>query len=257
MIKNKVRDKIKQGKPSIGVLSNLPSEHLTELFGIAGYEFIIFDMEHSAMTEETLESLARVAKSQDMVPMVRVRENDPRLVMGALDAGCLGIMFPQIESDHEARIAIDSTKYRPQGSRGINWKTVAGEWGRLNPEEYINSANENILNLIQIETKKGYENVETIVATEGIDLMIIGPSDLSGSMGYPGHPNHEDVKTAIERIEKVSRDSGIPLADSGVTNEDSIKKCLEKGVLLFIVNPVGIILESCMRPVTTFKSLCE
>jgi 4-hydroxy-2-oxoheptanedioate aldolase len=84
----------------------LPSAHLTEIFGIAGFDFIIFDMEHSTISEETLESLIRAAKIKGLVPMARVRENNSRLILGALDAGCLGIMIPQIESKEDAKEAV-------------------------------------------------------------------------------------------------------------------------------------------------------
>ncbi len=109
MLKNKLKGRIKQGKPSLGLNSNLGSHHLTEIFGIAGFDFIIFDMEHSTISEETLEGLVRAAKLKGLVPMARVRENNARLILGVLDAGCLGAMIPQVESREEAQEAVEST----------------------------------------------------------------------------------------------------------------------------------------------------
>ena len=253
MLANRVKERIKQGKPSVGLNSNLASTHLTEIFGIAGFDFVIFDMEHSTMSEETLEGLVRAAKLKACVPMARVRENNPRLVMGVLDAGCLGVMIPEVESKEEAQMAVESTKYRPLGSRGINWKTIAGEWGALDPAAYIRAANENILTLIQIETIKGAENIEEIVNVKGIDAIIIGPSDLSGSMGYPGNPTHEEVKKARDRIATVARGAGIPLGGAGSLHKEVMTEAQKKGFLVFTVNPAALILETCKQFVLEIK----
>jgi len=254
MLENAVKEKIKKGQPSIGLISNLASHHLTEIFGIVGFDFIIFDMEHSTISEETLEGLVRAAKLKGLVPMARVRENNSRFVLGALDAGCLGVMIPHVESEEEAREAVASTKYPPIGKRGLNWKTVAGAWGTLDPAEYVRAANDNILTIIQIETAKGLENVEKIVEVEGIDVIIIGPADLSASMGYPGDPEHEDVRKAIDKIMKVAKEKGIALGGSGSTDEDVMAESQKKGVLLFSVNPAAFIASSFNQLVTNIRS---
>jgi 2-keto-3-deoxy-L-rhamnonate aldolase RhmA len=253
MLKNTVKERMKQGKASVGLISNLASHHLTEIFGIAGFDYIIFDLEHSTISEETLEGLVRTAKLKGLIPMARVRENNARLVLGVLDAGCLGVMIPQVESKEEAQEAVESTKYRPLGKRGINWKTVAGEWGALEPAEYIKAANENILTLIQIETVKGFENVEEIVKVEGIDAIMTGPSDLSASMGYPGNPEHEDVKKAIGKIISVAKDAGIASGGAASANKEMMAKAQNNGVLLFTVNPAAFITESCKQLLSGIK----
>jgi 4-hydroxy-2-oxoheptanedioate aldolase len=253
MLENIVKERMKQGKPSVGLISNLASHHLTEIFGISGFDFIIFDMEHSTISEETLEGLVRTAKLKGLVPMARVRENNSRLVLGVLDAGCLGVMIPQVESKEEAREAVESTKYRPIGKRGINWKTVAGEWGTVDPAKYLKAANDSILTLIQIETVKGFENVEEIVKVEGIDAILIGPSDLSGSMGYPGNPGHEDVKKAIDKIIKVTKDAGIVSGGAASANKEMMAEAQKNGVLLFTVNPAGFLTESFKQLLSGIK----
>jgi len=247
MLKNAVKERMKQGKPSVGLISNLASNSLTEIFGIAGFDFIIFDMEHSTMSEETLEGLVRTAKLKGMVPMVRVRENNQGIILGVLDAGCLGVMIPHVESKEEAQTAVANTKYSPVGRRGLNWKTIAGEWGALDPAEYIKAANDNILTIVQIETAKGFENVEEIVKVAGIDVITTGPSDLSASMGYPGNPQHKEVKKAISKIKNLAKDAGIATNSTASTNKEIMVEAQKNGSLIFTVNPAAFIADSCKQ----------
>jgi len=253
MFKNTIKEKISQAKPTVGVISNLASAQLTEIFGIAGFDFIIFDMEHGTMSEETLENLIRGAKLKGLVPMARVRENNPKLIQGVLDVGCLGVMVPQVETGEEARKAVLSTKYSPFGKRGINWKVPAADWGNVNPTEYIKDANDNILAIIQIETVKGLENLKDIVKVKGVDVIIIGPADLSGSMGYPGNPGHEEVKKAINKIMKISKEAGIAVGIPGSTDKKVIEDYERKGGLLFLINSVEIITENCKEMASSIK----
>jgi 4-hydroxy-2-oxoheptanedioate aldolase len=253
MLKNSIKEKLKQGKAVVGVISNLGSAPLTEIFAIAGCEFIIIDMEHSTISEETLEGLVRASKLKGMVPFARVRHNDTRLIMGALDAGCMGVMIPEIETKTDAEAAAHSTQYRPLGNRGVNWGTIAGEWGSLTPAEYLKSANENILTMVQIETAKGYENVEEIVKTQGIDVIILGPADLSASMGYPGNPKHPEVIKAVDRIVRVSKEAGIVVGGYGNTNKEAMVEAQKKGQLLFIIGGAAVVMESCKKAILGIK----
>ena len=253
MIENSIKEKLKQGKAVLGVISNLGSAPLTEIFAIAGCEFIIIDMEHSTISEETLEGLVRASKLKGMVPFARVRHNDTRLIMGALDAGCMGVMIPEIETKTDAEAAARSTQYRPLGNRGVNWGTIAGEWGSLTPAEYWKSANENILTMVQIETAKGYENIEEIVKTKGIDVIILGPTDLSASMGYPGNPKHPEVIKAMDRIVQVSKEAGIVVGGYGTTNKEAMVEAQKNGQLLFIIGGAAVVMEACKKLISGIK----
>jgi 2-keto-3-deoxy-L-rhamnonate aldolase RhmA len=253
MLKNPIKERIKNGKPVFGVLTNLACAQLTEIFGIAGFDFIMFDMEHSTMSEETVEGLTRAAKTKGAIPMARVRQNSARSIMGVLDAGCLGVMVPQVETKEEAEEAVLSTRYRPHGKRGINWKVVASDWGKGDPAEYIRAANESILTMIQIETIRGAENITEIVTVEGIDVIIIGPADLSGSMGYPGNPGQEDVKKAIRRVMEVSKQAGIAVGVGGSTERSKMIKAQNDGALLFVLNPAEFIFRNCRELASGIK----
>lgn len=253
MLKNPIKEKLKQGKAVVGVISNLGSAPLTEIFAIAGCEFIIIDTEHSTISEETLEGLVRAAKLKGMVPFARVRHNDTRLIMGVLDAGCMGVMIPEVETRADAEAAVRSTRYRPQGNRGVSWGTIAGEWGSITPVEYLKSANENILNMIQIETAKGYENIEEIVKTPGLDMIILSPSDLSASLGYPGNPKHPEVVKALDRIVQVSKKSGIAVGGYGNADQAAMVEAQKKGQLLFFVGGAAVVMASFKKVTSEIK----
>jgi 4-hydroxy-2-oxoheptanedioate aldolase len=254
MLSNPVKDKLKQGQPTVGVLNNIASTQLTEIFAIAGFDFVIFDLEHSTISEETLEHLVRASKLKGMVPMVRVRDNDQRLIMGVLDAGCLGVMIPQIETEEEARRAVHTTKYRPLGGRGVNWNTVAGEWGSLDPAQYLEAANEQILTMLQIETAKGFQNVDAIVKVPGIDVLLFGPSDLSASMGHPGNPRHPDVLAAIETMAQTARKAGVAVGGYGTMDRNAMEELQRKGYLHFVVGAGAMIMDTSRKTVAGMKS---
>jgi 4-hydroxy-2-oxoheptanedioate aldolase len=253
MIRNAVKQKLKKGIPCVGLISNLSCAQLTEIFGIAGFDFIIYDMEHSTISEETLEGLVRAAKLKGLVPMARIRKNDSGLIMGALDAGCLGVMIPHVESREEAEQAVEHTQYPPLGHRGVNWKTIAGEWGSIEPTEYLNAANDEIMTMIQIETLKGLENVEEIVKVQKIDVLIIGPTDLSVSMGYPGQTKHPEVLKAIDKIMGAAKKYGIVVGDAGSGDRGAMSEAQKKGVLLFLSNPAAFILDNSIQIVKSIK----
>ncbi|MGW8177956.1 MAG: HpcH/HpaI aldolase family protein [bacterium] len=244
MLENAVKENIKQGRPSMGLISNLTSPHLTEIFGLLGFDFIIFDMEHSAASDETVEELVRAAKLNGIVPMARVRENSRGNILRVLDAGCLGVMVPHVETREDAKAAINYTRYSPSGRRGFNWRTVAAQWGSHDPSAYLSAANENILTILQIETEKGYQNAEEIASVEGIDAIVAGPSDLSVSMGYPANTIHEDVLRAISRIREIAGKAGIASAGALSPDRRYMVEALKSGDLLFIGNPAAIIAES-------------
>ncbi len=130
---------------------------------------------------------------------------------------------------------------------------AAADWGNVDPAEYIKEANDNILTIIQIETAKGVENIEEIVRVKGVDVVIIGPADLSGSMGYPGNPGHEEVKKVINKIIKVSNEAGIAIGGGGSANKEDMIEAQKQGILLFLTNPVVFISESCKETVNAIK----
>ena len=253
MLDNKVKEMLKEGKSTLGLVCNLASAQLTEIFGLVGFDFNIFDMEHGSLSFETLEKLVRVAKLYDMVPMARVPENSPKTILRALDAGCLGIMVPQIETQEEAQRFIDSTKYPPTGIRGTNWKTAAGHWGDFNPTQYMNEADSNILRIIQIETKKGLDNIEGIVKVEDIDVVLIGASDLSASMGYPGNPSASDVQKAIDHIIDTCSNAGIIIGGGGGTDKEKMAESQKRGVLMYFANPAVFIRKNSENIVSSIK----
>lgn len=253
MLKNDLKERMKNGESTIGLVSNLPSSQLTQIFGIAGFDFVIFDMEHSSMSYETLENLVNVAKLYNITPLVRIPDNEPKDILRTLDSGCLGVMVPQIDTKEEAQRFIDSTKYPPEGIRGTNWKTVAANFGDYNTKEYMKSSNNNLLRIIQIETKDGFENIEEIIEVEDIDVVMIGASDLSASMGYPGDPGKQEVQEAIDFVVKRCKEANIIVGGGGSDNKEDMIEAQEKGIKMFFANPGVFISNSSKSLVAAIK----
>lgn len=253
MLKNAVKQKLKEGKSLLGLVSSTASSEITEIFGISGFDFIIFDFEHGTMSYETLGELVRAAKIRNLTPFARVPESNPKLILKVLDAGCLGIMVPAVESKEEAERIVASTIYPPKGIRGVNWKTVANDYGKGNPVDYMTSANKEILRIIQIETEIGVKNIEELVKVEGVDVFMIGASDLSASMGYPGNPGHKKVQEAISEVLKVTQEACVIVG--GAVNADKVKmvELQKKGMRLFFVDSPDFIRKLSTQHVKDIK----
>jgi len=243
MEKNMVKDKISRREPVFGLVCNLGSTKLAEMYGLSGFDFVIFDREHGSFSLETLEELNRAAKLKGLTPFARVTQNDPKEVLRALDAGCMGVMVPQIETREDAELAVMSTKYPPEGIRGSNWKTVAAEWGTVKPSDYFRAANENIMTILLVETRKGVENIEEILTVPGIDIVMLGTSDLSSSMGYMGDPSHPDVQEAVRRVALSAKKAGVPTGGGAVLNKEKIRQNHENGMVMFFISPGDFIVK--------------
>ena len=194
----------------------------------AGAEFMIFDMEHTGWSIERVRTLLATTRSEDIVPLVRVPAADYQFLARVLDMGAMGIMIPMVETLEQARTIVDSTRYPPEGRRG----TAMGishddyEGGRL--VEKQQSANRERLVIAQIETAKGLDNVEEIGALDGIDVLWVGQSDLTTSLGIPGQFDHPTFLGALDRIAEVARKNGKAAGYMAMSVEEGVS-LIERG----------------------------
>ena len=200
MRKNPVKEKIKRGDVVIGAFCNIPSPMCMELLGLAGLDFAIVDAEHSPVTPETAEHMYRAAEAVGLTPLTRVGENTPQVIQKFMDAGSLGAMIPLVNTAEDAQRVVNAVKYPPMGERGLagtraSWFGLAGPLG-----EYVEMANEETLTVVQIETGEAVRNVQAICAVDGIDVVFMGPSDLSASLGLAGQTRHPEVVKLIQDL---------------------------------------------------------
>jgi len=198
MLNNPVKEQLKAGKNSFGVWSSIGHPDVAELLAECGYDWILFDMEHGPLTIQTVHQLMQAMGSSRCVPMVRVPSHDPTTIAQVLDCGAMGVMVPKVQNGEEARRIVQASKYPPVGQRGIGARRAAKYGDTFT--EYVESANDHVMVIAQIESRQGVENIDEIVSTEGIDAVAIGPGDLSADMGCFTERDRPDFQKAIADV---------------------------------------------------------
>jgi 4-hydroxy-2-oxoheptanedioate aldolase len=218
MLKNTLKEKLNANIPTVGPFVNTPSPALVEAMGWLGFDFVIIDCEHGSMGYETAENMIRADELSGITPIVRIGMNVQQHIQRYMDAGAHGVLIPLINNASDARAVVDSVKYPPVGKRGM-FGGRPTRYGLQETAAYLKEANENTFVGLQIETLDGIENQDEIIATEGADLVFLGPGDLSTSFGLPGQPAHPKVIETIEgltrKILAAGKQVGTITADAG------------------------------------------
>ncbi len=208
---NKTKAKLKAGETVFGCFVRYPDATLVEVIGYQGWDFCVFDAEHGVIEPRDVENMVRAAELRDLTPIVRVTTNLPPIILRYMDTGAQGLHIPWINSAAEAEAAVQSVKYTPRGIRGLASVRAADFAQRGSFSEYVKIANAETLIAIHIETKEAVERLPEIAKIDGIDVIFIGPTDLSQSLGVPGQSQHPSVLAAIEQIVQTVRGSDAAL----------------------------------------------
>ena len=200
----------------------------------AGCEFIIFDMEHGGLSLEQFKVLATISNSNQISPLIRIPEVSYNYVARALDLGASGIMAPMVNTAEEAMKVVKSSKYPPEGIRGAGFGFAHDNYNNQNPLKYIKKANDEFINIIQIETKYGLENVESIAAIDGVDCLWVGHFDLTNFLGIPGDFTSSIYLDAIKRVVEAGKINKKSLGIM-VNNNDELEMYSELGFNMIAV----------------------
>ncbi|MCH8232060.1 MAG: 2-dehydro-3-deoxyglucarate aldolase [Bacteroidetes bacterium] len=190
-------NKIQSNTPLIGTIVTLNNPQITEMLSSAGFDWLMIDMEHSTLTIGEVQCLLQ-SMHPDCISIVRIPGNDPVWIKRVLETGCDGIMVPLVNSEDEARVAVDAAKYPSDGSRSFGVSRAHGYGARF--DSYINSANQETVVLIQVEHIKAVNYIEQILSVKGIGGIFVGPYDLSGSLNRIGNISDEEVQKAIDIV---------------------------------------------------------
>lgn len=229
---NQFKAKLRAGKSQIGLWCGLPGSYAAEIVAPAGFDWLLFDTEHSPSDVLTVLPQLQAVAPYQVSPVVRPAVNEPVLIKRFLDIGVQTLLIPYIQNAEEARAAVDSTRYPPAGIRGVSALTRATRFGRV--KNYAQNAVQELCVLVQVETREALAHVEAIASVDGVDGVFIGPADLAASFGYPGQPGHPEVVAAIEAtIAKLKR-LGVP---AGILTPDETfaARCIELGTLFTAV----------------------
>ena len=210
--------KVNDYAPAIGTIVTLETPDVAEMLSLCGFDWLFIDMEHGPLSPGTTQHIIQ-AIADDCSSIVRVPENREAWVKKALDTGCDGVIVPQVSSAEEARLAVTATKFPPQGSRSVGIARAHG-YG-MSFTEYVASANDKVALVIQIEHIDAINNIEEILAVPGIDGVLIGPYDLSGSMNMLGQVTSEPVRSSIAEIKKKCQEKSIPVGMFVMQAEDA------------------------------------
>lgn len=219
--KNAFKAALREGRIQIGLWSSFADASVAELLAGCGYDWMMFDTEHSPFGAPEVIALLRTVAPYPVTSVVRPGWNNPVEIKKLLDAGAQTLLIPYIQNADEARAAVSAVTYPPKGTRGVSGITRATRYGTV--AEYAERANEELCLLLQVETREALDNLDEIAAVEGVDGIFFGPADLAASFGYPGKPSHPEVKTAIldgiRRLTKRGVPAGILSLDQAFLHE--------------------------------------
>lgn len=202
-----LKERLNAGEAVHGCWLSMGSNVSAEIVGAAGFDWVLIDLEHGIGTETALMSQLQALGHDAAVPIVRAESFEPARVKRVLDAGVKGIMFPQIQDASEARMAIENMYYPPKGKRGIAKMVRATQFGK-NFQHYFEFATNNLLGIIQIENLESLQHLEEIAQTDGVDVLFLGPADLSLALGVFGQWDHPLFVEAVQKISKAASEAG-------------------------------------------------
>lgn len=196
-----LKESLQKGNLTLGSWITIGHTAVAEILVKAGFDWLTIDMEHSAITLDEAQQLIQVIEMGGVVPLVRVGENNPNLIKRVMDAGAYGVIVPMVNTREDAGKAVKAVKYPPAGTRGVGLARAQGYGFAF--ERYKEWVNRESIVIVQIEHIEAIRNLEDILLVEGVDGSIIGPYDLSGSLGHPGDFDRTDVKDALLRYEEI------------------------------------------------------
>jgi 2-keto-3-deoxy-L-rhamnonate aldolase RhmA len=213
-----LKKRLEAGDLVVGtMLSEVRNPNVVNLLAESGFDFVIVDNEHGTYSAADVSNLVAAARGADISVIVRIPEIRRETILKPLDSGATGLLIPQVETADQARQIIHHAKYPPKGQRGLAMRRAHSLYGRPDAAEYLRQANEDTLIVVQAESQTAIDNLDQIIAVEGIDAIFVGPFDLSVSLGIPGEVTHPKETEAIDKVVQICLQhktiSGIQLFD--------------------------------------------
>lgn len=229
MRENLLKKTIEGGGHGIGTFVKMTDPSVVEILALAGFDFFVLDTEHVAIDREQLTNIVRAADAAGITPLVRVRENNQVEILQNLDLGYAGVQVPNVDTAEEAKALVERVKYTPFGVRGLSPSVRACDYATTPVKEYIEAANRNTMVVSHCETKTCVENLDDILKLDGLDVIFIGPMDLSQSYGIPGEASNPIIQAAIDTIIKKTLASGKAVG-TVAANAEVAKALIARGV---------------------------
>lgn len=241
---NTAKAKLKSGEAIYGCFVRTPDPSLVEFLGYQGWDFMIFDGEHGTLSVRDCEDMTRAAELRGVTPLVRATVNQPHILLRFLDTGVQGAHVPWVNSGAEAEAAVQAIKYGPRGVRGLGGVRATTYGQAMSFGDYVPKANAETLSVIHIETVEAVNALPDILAVPDVDVVFIGPTDLSQSLGVPGQNNHPAVLEQIDRIFEMTLKTDVAV---GTIAKDAAaaRQWAERGARYLVITLEGILGPAC------------
>jgi len=254
---SRVRDKIRKKILVIGTHVATSDPVASEIVCAAGFDFVWIDAEHGAMDRKDINLHIMAIRGQGVAPFMRVPWNDPVLVKPILDMGPAGIVFPFVKTAEEAQLAVASCKYPPKGIRGFA-PIRANNYGTMDGDEYLEISKTEPWVILQIEHVDAVNNLEEIIAVEGVDTIVIGAYDLSGSIGLLSQIRHPKVLELCDRAADTCRKAHFPFGVSLLWSEENVRDWIHRGVSwIGVDNDISYLISGATEAYNLTKGLSE
>ena len=238
-----LRQRVLAREPLLGAFLTWPVEGHIDLLSLAGFDFVVLDTEHGSFNPESVERMVRAAEGTQMGAVVRVPGCLAAAEAGrALDAGACGILFPRADSDASVRAAVESVKYAPVGKRGLGG-VRANRYAGVPLDHWVLEANDGTMIFVQIETAGALNAADEIAAQKWVDLLFVGPNDLSQALGVPGRYDDPRYVAGVERVAHVSAEHG-KAAGIMLRTADQIPELRRLGYTLFTTSDRTLLAQS-------------
>jgi 4-hydroxy-2-oxoheptanedioate aldolase len=250
-----LKSKLQAGGVAIGSFIKAASPVLTEIIGMSGMDYILLDLEHSPVSMEEVENLVRAADSVGVCSIVRVAGHGEADILYALDKGPGGILVPMVSDKETAARVVNHSRFAPIGRRGMDIYSRAARFGYTPKKDYLSKANKEVLLAIQIEGEEGVDHLDDILSVDGLDIIYVGPYDLSQSLGIPGQVGDPRVVSMVEEIAQKARAKG-RFTGIYVDDVETAHRYANLGVQFITISvDVRIFAQACDSIVRDFRTV--
>ena len=246
---NSIRERVLNRELLAGTFLSLGSSMTVEIAGNSGFDWLLIDVEHGWGSHSHLIHQIQAADATPAAPFVRIEDNQAPRFKRVLDLGASGIMIPYIKSVEEAEHAVSAMRYPPRGIRGVAKLSRGSSFG-MDFEEYFEKGHELLTTVIQIETAEALHAIEAIAAVDGVDVLFVGPMDLTVNMGIRGQFDHPDYLDALKKISEAAKNAG-KAAGILLQSADQVPQIVEQGYTFVALGSDGALVNVGMRQLSS------
>ena len=252
-MKTSVRERLNRGEVLIGTFIKMTDPSAAEIIGLLHFDFAVVDNEHVAMNKESIVNIIRASENVGLNTIIRTKDTSKTDILQFLDSGAVGVQVPNVNSKEDAERVVDAVKYAPAGSRGFAPSHRAAHYNLLDKKAFIQTSNDETLTVIHCESRASLACLDNILSVRDVDVVFIGPMDLSQAFNVPGEVDHPDVAEAIESIISITKKHGKALG-TVAGDSDEAERLMRRGFqYIAISSDQGFIMNGAKQAINALK----